>query len=290
MPTKMTIFFNQFQSGFSETFYHSSDDPASLAAAVPQALYQAAAAMRHLSVQVKAVRFTRLGGARRSLLIRPYPPAKGTRAGVADPGPDAVSTTAVYRIRSAGIAQRRIWCRGLADSDVVRDPFGNDLENPTLLGLREEYFNALSAAGFSIRYAQRPPDAGLVWTQVTHLVSSTTDPAHRTDISYAAPGGPTPALVVGARIQFRGISSELPRFPRQAQIVYQYDVGAVKWFGIAYALPGGLDVRPQQMQSTPSQFTQELMTLWNFERFGEHKTGRPFGSLRGRVRTVTLRR
>lgn len=287
MPTKMTIFFNQYNAGFSETFYHLEEDPNALMALVPNSLYQAAAKFRHTSVILKAVRFSKIGGARQSVLHRPYPKAQGTRYTVAEPGPDPVSTTAVYMLASTTGAKRRIWCRGLADIDVGRDAFGNDIESTTLFGLRNLYFQELFDKLFQIQYLKRPPTDGLIWEKIQSVGENVTSNPNRAYIRRAAP---LPAWNRGDIISFNGISSDLPRFPRQTEIISRITVGAIDYYEIAYQLPGGIAVFPRNLRGTAKTTGFSRISLWNFERFGEHKTGRPFGSLRGRSRGVSLTR
>jgi len=287
MPCKMTIFFNMFGGGFSETFYHPNDDPFNLAGVTPNSLYQLAAKFRYVGCIIKAVRFSRVGGQRRSILVRPYPKAQGTRFSALDPGPDPISTTAVYNLYSTGQAKRNIWCRGLADLDIKRDAFGNDEESATLQQMRNEYFQALFTAGFRIQFLQRPPDAGLVWrkiAQINHSVS--VDPNRASFIPSVA----APALAVGDVLSVTGVPSNLPHFPRKFEIISITAVDGVNNYTFAYQLPGGVSVGPKNMRVTPYVVTYENISQWNFVRFGEHKTGRPFGSLRGRARAaVSLR-
>jgi hypothetical protein len=284
MPTKMTLFFNQYQSGFSETYYHSVDDPATLAQTVNNPFYQSAAQFRHNSVILKAARFSRVGGVRSSYLIRPSPTAQGGRIYPLDPGPDVVSTTAVFLLSAANGIRRRVWVRGLADNDVHRDDFGNDILSPIMRQQTEAYFALLKTLGFQIRNVDRPPAAGLTWRQVStvnHLFQ--TEPG-RCDFVLKQE---LPAYTAGMQISFMGIPASLPHFPRTATIINATTRDGVNNYTIAYALPGGVSVAPKNMKVTSLSYSQASIYTSVFERFGEHKTGRPFGSLRGRSRAVS---
>jgi uncharacterized protein Usg len=283
----MTLFFNQYGAGFSETFFHPSDDPATLQSTIVQGYYQLAVNFRHTSVILKAARFSKTNTPKKSVLWIPTSTAQGTRYSTEEPGPDAVSTTAVYRLAAANGKRRNIWCRGLADIDVRRDAFGNDLESATLKQMRNDYFLATSGYGFCIGYDLKPPEGALVWTRVPLVVAGSFQAATRTKLRLPV-GVP---FTAGQVVQFKGIDGTLPGFPRKAQVIEYYAGGLEDpYILIAYGLPGGVSVAPAKLAVSAVSFDTALITRWTFSRFGEHKTGRAFGSLRGRVRTMSRAR
>jgi len=293
MPTKMTLFFNQFASGFSETYYHPTDDAGQLAQDIPNSLYQKACSFRSISVILKAARFSRVSNdpntlpTKQSFLIRPYPTAQGTRGTEEEPGADVVSTTAVYALHASNAAKRRVWVRGLWDGDVKRDIFGNDIQTAGLDSDTDKYFSALKGFGFTIRWLVRPPTDGLVWlqvAQVNHLLTTQADRCHFVNSNAA------PQYEAGDWLSFNGIPASLPGFPRSTQIISVTTVDGVRNYAIAYRLPGGVTVIPKSLKSTMLKYTASTIFTKIFERFGEHKTGRPFGSLRGRSRAVAVSR
>lgn len=281
MPCKLVLYFNQFASGFSETYYHPSTNPITLADSLSNAFYQAAAAPRSVDTILVAARFSDTLPPRASTLVRPYPVAQGTRSGTLDVGPDVVSTDAVWLLTSSLGATRRLFMRGLADQDVRRDIFGNDLPSATLRTLTYAWLQALFAAGFSIRTSQRPPNAGLVWSPVIRVAR---DPESSARSSYFISTSATQLFTRGQSVQFNGVPKSLPRFPRKAVITNAVRVDDVWWYFLQYGLPGGVFVDPPTMRVTPSSYAYSVISRWAFERFSEHKTGRPFGSLRGRAR------
>lgn len=284
MTCKITIYYNQLQSGFSETYYHASNDPVTLANSIPNSLYQNAVKWRSVDTLVKAARFSLLGGNRQSYLVRPYPTAQGAAGAGTDVGPDVVSTDAVFALQSTGGATRRVFVRGLADQDVSRDVFGNDTPSAALIAGTNKFFKQIYDQGFSIRKADKPPNAGLVYRNVLSVKASTVgDPSLYSEISYQ---GVDPAYVVGDVIQFKAVK-HLPHFPRTATIKYVTVIAGTNWYGIAYALPGGSTVFGGGMQSAKITYNTQVIALWTFERFSERKTGRPFGSLRGRARKAS---
>jgi hypothetical protein len=286
MPTKMVLFFNQLQGGFSETFYHTSDDPQTLATTLTNDFYQKAANLRATSTILKAARFSRIGGAKLSILVRPFPIAQGKRATVAVPGPDPISTTAVYLLQATNGNTRRLFMRGLADVDVERDNFGNDLESSALMSGRNAYFAALFQLGFQVQVTQKPPFLGLTWRNVVRVRALTPSVANRCEIRLFPEA---PNFAVNDMLDFAGAGVSLPRFPRRTRILGISVVDGVANYQIAYALPGGVTVEPQNMRCQILPKLYAPISLWYFERFSEHKTGRPFGSLRGRARATQLR-
>lgn len=286
MPTKVVLFYNLASGGFSETFYNNSDFPQTLATNIPNSFYQKAAALRSTSCILRAARFSRIGGIKQSILIRPSPIAQGKRGTSAMPGPDPISTTAVYSLQSVDGLVRRIFLRGLGDIDVTRDIFGNDVPSPDLVNLTNIYFGALFEQGMSIQLTNKPPALGLTWKRVIRVYHELADSGNRSWF-FNIPN--LPEFNVNDIIDFAGMGPGLPKFPRRARILQKKTVDGNANYQIAYGLPGGVSVEPQngRCQILPKQYSP--ISLWYFERFSEHKTGRPFGSLRGRSRATALR-
>jgi len=286
VATKMTMFFNLFEAGFSETFYHTNNDPVALKNLIPNSFYQAAAAVRDRACRLKAVRFSQIGGNRLSILHRPYPPASGTRGfGGLTTQADVVSTTAVFQLSGFAAKTRRVWCRGLADGDVLRNPDGSDDLNAAVSKLFDAYFGKVASLQFQIRYILRPPDIGLTWRKVVAVQHLFDVSPNRASFFLSEQ---VPALLIGSRVSFDNIPSTLPHFPRSAEIINGIAQDGINNYIIAYSLPGGVTVGPPNLRLTAEQYGLSTITDWSFERFGEHKTGRPFGSLRGRSRAVRL--
>lgn len=286
MPCKVTFFFNQYQSGWSETYYVTSDDPKTFSDSLTQTFLKNSCAFRSNATFLKAVRTTRLGGARFSVLKRPYPQVQGTR-GSTSSGPDVASTDAVIALTASAGAIRRVYMRGFSDDDIFRDAFGNDTISDAISKGVELYVKGMKAYGFAIRYQQRPPNAGLVWQKIEQLEYNDGN-KFRTKFRLF-PNEPTHNL--GDILTFGGIpSGSLPRWPRQLVIQAITLNGDIRTYEVSYALPGGVSVFPDNMRVTKLQYAYDPIADWDFERYSEHKTGRPFGSLRGRARAVGVRR
>lgn len=280
---KLTMFFNAQNAGFSETFYNDGTEPVQLRTSLDNAFFQAATKFRHISVVLKAVRISRVDQAGKSILFQPYPLCQGTRFTEAEPGADVVSTAAVYRLTGQNGQARRLWCRGLADFDIVRDEFGNDTESAALRTMRVDYFTQLKRLNFQIRYQAKPPEALLTYNKVANVNFAGLSNPNRANIVL----NPfNPLIVAGKRLVFSGVPSDLPNFPRTTQVLAVNTIIGVPNLEISYRLPGGLLVIPRKMQAWESVHLTTAINETAFERFGSHRTGRPFGSLRGRSRAA----
>jgi|KBSMisStandDraft_5_1062788.scaffolds.fasta_scaffold26541_7 hypothetical protein len=283
MPTKMVLYYNQLNAGFSETYYHASNDPVTLANNFTSAFYQKMVKFRSTDTILEAARFSATTPPRKSFLIRPYPKPQGTSGATGDVGPDVVSTTAVFALQATDGSTRRIFMRGLADQDVKRDTFGNDTPTANLISGTNAMFLELFKQGFSIRVSNRPPNAGLTWQNIV-LVGHTD--ATNSNSSYFVLDNQVIRFAKNDVVQFNGIPADLPRFPRKAVITGVVLDGGVEKYYVDYSLPGGVQVATGKMKVTMSTYSLATISLWQFERFSEHKTGRPFGSLRGRARVA----
>lgn len=282
--TKITLFFNQGRAGFSETFYSTNPDPAAVAASVPNAFYQSAANFRSTSTILQAVRYSRVDGGKSSFLVTPYPSAQGKRGETSEPGPDVASTTAVYRLLAQNGVTRRIFIRGLADIDTTRDIFGNDIQSPALDKGKDKYFLAAFNAGFQIRWIPIPPAAGawILCPQVAFVYNATSKDGY----SWLVTNDPAPLWAVGSHLVFNGVPSTLTNFPRKALVTALTGIAPLQAAQIKYNLPGGTSQFAKNMRAFTYTPAYSSITQWFFERFSEHKTGRPFGSLRGRKRAA----
>jgi hypothetical protein len=283
MACKIVFYYNLTGAGWSETFYHSTSDPQALAAGIPNSFYQSCAGFRSTSCFLKAIRFSSLTPPRKSFLVKPYPTAQGTAAGpTINDGPDVASTDAVFLLQGDSVTSRRIFIRGLCDDDVKRDIFGNDLMSARLRNGTNTFLAEISARGFCIRKMQRPPDGALTYNNVNRVMAQGANIADFATIWFNDTTFPN----AGDVMQFVGVPANLPHFPRQARMISAFTDLAVRKCDIEYRLPGGVTVFPPKMKACATSPIFGTIQGWNFERFSEHKTGRPFGSLRGRARAV----
>ena len=288
MATKMTMFFNQANAGFSETWYNAAVNPKALYDSLAKTFYDKSIAFRDYLTTLKAVRFSNTQLPRQSYLFIPQVAVQGKRGSAfSQKNADVISTTAVYSITSANLKLRRVWFRGLNDEDVLRDSTGTDFLTPQVSKLVDSWMNALKNEGFAIRYTVLPPDALLTWRKlqiVNHVAGQSADRAN------LIPAVADPPLTVGGIYSVGGIPSSLPRFPRKVEILSLTTIAGLPHYEIAYQLPGGVGVAPKNLRVTLHVPATVPLDIWQFERFSEHKTGRPFGSLRGRARAVAVLR
>jgi len=281
MPVKMVLYFNMYNSGWSETYYHPTDDPKGLATTLPNSFYQGSVSFRSGGCQLKAIRFSKTEGDRQSFLARPYPNAQGTAGTAGDPGPDVASTDAVFLLTGASNTSRRVYMRGMADLDVKRDIFGNDILSASLRNGTNLFFQSLTQQGFAIRKQARPPAEALIWYPAERVTASETNRGQEAAIANVGGWG---AIAVGGQVTFNGIPKSLPGFPRTAVVIRKYSEGGFFLIDIKYSVPGGVAQFPSSLKVAQVKNLFGVITGWQFERFSERKTGRPFGSLRGRAR------
>lgn len=287
MPLKVSFFYNQYNSGWSETYYvPGSDAPKTFADTLTNVFQKNSCSFRSVATFLKAIRVTRIGGTRFSVLVRPYPAVQGTR-GSTSSGPDVASTDAVIALTGTGGAVRRLFLRGFADEDVFRDAYGNDTISETISKGVELFVKGMKSYGFAIRFQQRPDNAGLVWQKVSKVLPWAGEPTYAEIQTHPN----LPLHAVGEDLTFGGIPTDkLPRFPRTAEVLGTLLVDGETSYKVAYAIPGGVSVTPKNMRLTKLLYAYDNINDWDFERYSEHKTGRPFGSLRGRARATGVRR
>lgn len=294
MATQMTLFFNQLDKGFSETWYHPNDSPQQLANETDVSLYNLAIKFRHITTYFRAVRFSKVAptaGGKESVLRSIFPRIFGTRGtitGGPDEGPDLTAASAVYQVEASNAKTKRVWFRGLADEDVQRSPFGIDRPSAELNKMILAYTGRLRSLGFGIRRTVLPPEGGAVWRKVAvvNLILGGSVPERAWFFLTNA----LPEFAVGDFVVFNGIPSALPYFPRQAEILGKTTVDGTVNYMIAYRLPGGFSVAPKNLRVTALVRAVSAMTDAGFKKLSDRKTGRPFGLSRGRVKGFPLRR
>lgn len=292
MPSKIVFFFNQTSAGWSETYYSNSDSPKQLLQSFTATFLKNSAAFRHINTQLVAIRGTKITGARQTYLMRPYPAVWGQRGSggvIGAEGPDVASTDAVCLLNGVISARRRVYFRGLSDNDVTRNEFGADILSTALSNGIGLFIKGLNQYQLCIQKTLRPPDGGLTWLTVPILSTDPTNPARTRFIIKNDTG----IIHANDFVVFNNVASGfLPRFPRMPQIIKVEVVGGVNNYYISYAMPGGALFEPTNMLVTQQLNVYDIIDGldWAFERYSEHKTGRPFGSLRGRSKASTLRR
>jgi len=283
MTLKLTFYYNQGKQGFTETFYASGADPqAYVFNTLSTSLLRKLAAIRSMTTSMYAVRASVVDNPRNSYLrlINGEFSGSGGFGGLLDV-PDVVSTDAVIQLTGSGAIKRRLFLRGLRDDWVVRDALGNDKPPAGFTTQLNNYFNAIQAAGFQIRVTVLPPAGGLVWQNVFQVIEAVPGSG---SVQLQTAGVVAAPFVKGAYVVIQGAPAQtLPRFPRIAQITAVGDAGTPGIF-IAYHKLSGGNVTVRKMRFAALTYSYEPITSYQFERFSEHRTGKPFGLLRGRSR------
>ena len=286
MTLKLSFFYNQGRQGFSETYYvNSGSTPQDFVNGLTRAQLVAFQRLHSLYAPLFAIRASTVEPPRKSALRVIRGELQGSITSInPDQDPDVVSTDAVVRLVGTQGIPRRVYLRGLIDTDVVRDAYGNDLPPAGFLKRLDNYYFALKDIGCAIRYTVLPPTGGAAWTQIYQLVPG--PDSHTTNIQFAGDDFPV-GTEVGKFIVLQGIpASGAPRFPRVAQIIQRQTVGG-KFLTIAYRLLVGGNVSTPRGRLTPLVYGYDPILTGQFERYSEHKTGKPIGSLRGRSKGLS---
>lgn len=281
--TKIVIFYNQGPRGFSETYWLPDQNPKAAADGLTNQFLNAMVGFRAQNTSIYAIRASNEGPPRLSYLRLAGFQFQGASGLTAESLPDVITTTAVVRLSSAAGVTRRVFLRGLPDDLVVRNIFARDTPPAAMIAAIDKYTKALATAGMQIRYQLRPPAGGLAFQQVSALIQPPDLPQY-TQITFVPVAGFAP--VTGANIVFSGIDPRLRDFPRIAKITSVGVIGVTQTLNIAYRMPAGGLVSPAKMKMLNLVYGLSPIAEGDFERFSEHKTGRPFGLLRGRSRAV----
>jgi len=279
---KLVFFYNQYASGWSETYYAPGDDPKLFANSLTTTFMANSVKWRNATTVLKAIRLTRVtpGLARFSYLVRPYPSPQGVGVSSAENGPDVASVDAVYQLGGQAGATRRVFFRGLSDLDTRRDAFGNDIPSVNVTKGVDLFVKGMIAYQFAIKYTQKPPNGGLIYRSPRTVYAAAGNPLFTAfQLEPAAPILPVDTVLTWSGID----TAKLPGWPRNTRIIAIQTVGGVDSYVINYALPGGVTAWVPDLKGTILQNAFEPIGDHQFERFSEHKTGRPFGLLRGRA-------
>jgi hypothetical protein len=294
MACKVTFFFEQVGSGWSETWYHATNDPKSLIKTViDQQVLKRAVDFRHPLTYLKAARATKLEGNKESFTASYGADYHGLGAGLVEVGPDVVSADAVLKVEAQQQGAKRMFIRGLNDEDIRRNATGKDMPSGALQAGLTNYLNIMAQRAFCIQKVTNPPTGGIVWVNVTSVKAVAGVPTQvdvKTTEDVVAP------IAVGQRVRFSRVPSDtLPGFPPNAVVLAVNPLG-VPGVRISYGLRGGAEVFPPSMRVIHLAFEYQVIggvavgffsliaNKLNIERFSAHKTGRPFGLLRGRAR------
>jgi hypothetical protein len=286
VANKIVLFYNQLQEGWTETYYdNTNNSPLTVA----RAIYNAGSLInfvqyRHYTTELWGIRVTQIGGSRTNFSINTAGQLlTGDRipVGNADETPDVTSTSWVLKLGTSPQTQtRHIWLRGLNDVDTLRDDDGEPNPSTYLQNGWARQLLAIQTFGWNLQYEIRPPNGGLVWNYVTSVASA--GPNTSTVFLSAAPNL---NLVANPQVVFQGIPrDDLPGFPRQPTVISQSNVAP---FNIVITYRYRASVTPYipaKLKFCPAVYGYFPISNFYQVEFEERKTGRPFGTPRGRAR------
>jgi len=287
MAVKINLFYNQAAAGWSETYYASTNDPYTLVNSLTDRQLQAFVWFRSSLTQFYAVRASVVGSPRVSYSRLLPSKFYGSNAlSVGTDTPDVVSTDAVCKLTGVARQVRRVFIRGLPDDAIKRDAYGAFVPSSSLTKGLDSMLSQIAGLGWQIQYYQKPAGGGITKYGLL-LISPSTDHGNWTTLKLNNAAQP---FVEGDNVVFQKVPTKyLPRFPRQAVVKATGVSGSFATISIAYPMLT-TSFAPANMQVFKRTLLYDPIAQLDFERFSEHKTGRPIGLLRGRSPAVQLSR
>lgn len=284
---KVVFFYNEGTLGFSETWYNEASTPIALDLSKgPFATFlKASLNCRASAAYIYGARVSNVAPPK---LSNPWffgAQYAQSDAYIANPAnaPDVVSTDAEYLVFDGSGNKRQFTFRAIPDSYVAYTPSFAPIESSYLSKAVSAYFKGVIASGLQFGVSSKAGSAGYIPNMITSIEASPANPVwSRLTLTTA------PAYTIGAGnyVLFHGINkNKVPGFPTKAQVMAQ-NAGAL-WIDIPYLFRGATAIyNPTKASVIPFNLTLASVSTWQFQRFSERKTGRPFGVLRGRARSV----
>lgn len=287
MTMKVTLFYNQNNRGWTETWFASGEDPPLTLNAALKNIFAKAIYFRSALTTLEWVRFSVVGKPQRVNSFRLSNVVSAQTSSTV--GPDVVSTDALWKIITQNYARRTISLRGLVDNSVLRNPVTGAFEpTPGLVAQVDAYLNAVYATGWQMQVTQTPQNTpGLPSARVTTISRDLVDNTK----SYVTLSAALVGLIVGDKLRVYGKidPKKLPLFPKHPTVL-AIDPGPPFKVQIAYELPSDASVTPDTMQATKLIYNYPTIFDWAFQALSKRDTGRPFGSSRGRRSAAGARR
>lgn len=277
MAVKLVFSYNQFNQGWSETWYKAGDEFRAATGFTPLQI-SAFLQFRDPRVQLFTIRGSQIGTPRNAYLriisqgVLPNPDLTYD--------PDVSATCALMRLMTAEGLTRHLWIRGLPDQFVVRSfstgrsipsaGFNTALDNFRSLlpnmGLCLQKLNGTGINPWFNVTKMEPDDVFSQSTKVSLLVGSVAPPA-------------------GSRVLFKGVpTSALPYFRPQYTIQRRVDD---LHFTVNYPWQSALVAYfPPNAYVRRVTYAYPQITEIDFERFATRDTGRPTVPSRGRRAAV----
>ena len=281
---KITMFFEQGDRGWTETFYRNNTDPID-ACESTRLSFATILGPRSSSCYWSFVRATDVTVPRRFFLL----PVNKVGVRPAQNGDESVTIAALFKIvgTTPQNAVRHIWIRGLTDEDVsLAQPQDRPDPSAGLVAALNTYSQLMANPANPWLIQAKPVAlAPNQWRQVQTVQANVTLPTAQSDI-IPFDTGTLPA--VGSVVYFKGVQAlQLPGL--RGNFVVSKSTAATS-FTIGYRYKNNIPtVSPATMywRSATPVYIPVLRT--DFEGFSSRDTGRPFDVPRGAKRPVRLR-
>lgn len=283
------MFFTQGKRGWTETWYADGNDPPTVLNSALKRICLRAVEFRAPLTTIDAIRFSVIGFPRNFVRTFPLQGVVSARTVTTGGEPDPVTTDAYYQVEGVTLVKRQLLLRGLLDSDVVRTSAGADIPSPALVQGVDNYLTTIYNAGWMIRQNQTPANS-VAFTAVP-IVSI---------LPFGGSGGKVQVFtasslalqqtpLIGMRVVGTSFKNDLPGFPTTT-LIQSNGTTPSPYVIIQYRMRQTTEYFPSNALCYPLAYYYRAVTDWRFIRFGERKTGRPFGVPRGRSKVVVSRR
>ena len=294
---KIVLFYNQYQQGFTETWYFNGTlVPSFFLTSSFNSVAQASMSFRHPAVTLIAARYS-IDGQPRSTFTQFFG-QKYAQSPVQYSGtPDPSSLDLLIKLYSVAGQYKHMYIRGLNQADTTRGFLvGDSRPSASLISGLQNYLSQAWSIGWGIKTAQTVFSNPALWqSQVQSVAPHAANPETSDVQTLTMPvfsGGP-PFYVRFARVPH----NDLPGFPRQCQVILYTS-----------ATPGVITVpwryRANLSLTTPQNMAvyQNIYSYWQLATptqslgyfqplsFLERKTGKAFFTPRGRTRAAITRK
>lgn len=284
MTMKITVFYNENQRGWTETYYTASASlPGDWLTANPPSTWYPLVKYRSVNTYMYGVRASTIGVPRQTSTYVFTGNNILQGAGVTlggETGPDVSSTDGFVEIYGVNNHKRPLYVRGLNDNDTKILLGGIPAPSAYLAAGLQAHISALRAKQLCVQWQTRPTGGALVYTPVQQVAAN---PINYTQSTCFVPSA-AQLPVTGTELSFLGIpTDDLPGFPRKAVVVGQSSGGGNYSFIIAYRFrASSTPWIPKNLRFVPTTNNYDVISTWTFVEFSERKTGRPIGVPRGR--------
>jgi len=294
MPSKVVLFFNQDQQGWTETYYTNAVLTYQSFNTPPWVnFFQKSMAMRGPGCYLYGARWTDEAATR----VNYSQVFDFAYVSVASSGPEVTAVDACLKLLTVNEYSRHLFLRGLYQPWVIRSPVnGAPSPAPALLLAITNYIIAMNQLGLCVKIVENPAVfPGLPNAQVLQVVPNPANGEQSILTLSQALGIATPPA---AKVHFGRIPrNDLPGFPAACVLANQI-AGPPPTIIVPWRYRASTPTyTPQAMHVYASVFNyvqiaapSAISPTWQLVSFQERKTGRAFGVPRGRARVALTRR